>query len=295
MREGTSFLDQVRATDWLITPPKVAMQLSKFLESERAHWQEIAQLIEAEPAIAARILKLVNSPFYGLQVPITSIPQALVFLGSIAVSSIAMAVVLFSRMMLKSQPEAVEQLQRFWWHSACTAFVAKALMRSLEPSFVEPAFTAGLLHDIGKLLMIQLALPQYQELEHRLAAGEPEQSAERSLFGTTHEEAGLLLAHHWHFPEVIQTVIRYHSQPQQAPEFSVQVAVVRIADLLCELWGAGIGERVQRLILTEEPAWHLLGARFPEFSSMDVAAFTLNMEQHFYDAATMLQTLVASE
>lgn len=295
MMESLPFLERVQATDWLMAPPKVATQLSKFLESERAHWQEIAQLIEAEPAIAARILKLVNSPFYGLQVPVTSIPQALVFLGSIAVSSIAMAVVVFSRMMLKSQPEAVEQLQRFWWHSACTAFVAKALMRSLEPSLIEQAFTAGLLHDIGKLLMIQLALPQYRELEQRLAAGEAEHDAERALFGTTHEEAGALLAQRWHFPEVLQTVIRYHSQPQEAPEFQTQAAVVRIADLLCELWGAGIGEGIQRLILAEEPAWGLLASRFPEFSSMDVAAFTLNVEQHFYDAATMLQTLVSSE
>ncbi len=295
MNQGIAFLERVQATDWLMSPPQVATQLSKFLESERAHWQEITRLIEAEPAIAARILKLVNSPFYGLQIPITSIPQALVFLGSIAVTSIAMAVVVFSRMMLKSQPEAAAQLQRFWWHSACTAFVAKALAHSIEPSLSEQVFTAGLLHDLGKLLMIQLALPQYQELEQRLGSGASEHEAELELFGTTHEEAGILLARRWHFPEVIQAVMRYHSRPHEAPEFQIHVATVRIADLLCELWGAGIGEGTQRLILTEEPAWRVLVERFPEFSSMDVAAFTLNMEQHFYDAATMLQTLITSE
>lgn len=295
MEQQNSFLQTVATTDWLVAPPRVVAALLKFLESEHSHWQEITRIIESEPALASRILKLVNSPFYGLQVPITSIAQALVFLGSIAVTSVAMAVGIFSRMMLKSRPEAVEQLQRFWWHSACTAFVAKALARQLEPSLADQIFTAGLLHDIGKLLMIQLALEQYKELEGRLQAGETETAAEQAIFGTTHEEAGELLARRWHFPEVLQTVIRYHTHPEQAPRFQTQVCVVRIADLLCELWGAGIGEGIQRVLLTQEPAWQLLSQKFPELSSTDIAAFTLNMESHFHDAATMLQTLVATE
>jgi|LJSS01.1.fsa_nt_gb HD-like signal output (HDOD) protein len=295
MTASTPFVQALQSTDWLMAPPKVVAQLVKLLENERAHWQEISQIIETEPAIASRILKLVNSPLYGLQVPISSIPQALVFLGSIAVSSVAMAVSIFSRMMLKSQPEAAEQLQRFWWHSACTAFVAKALSRQIDPSVADQIFTAALLHDIGKLVMIQLALPQYRALEEQLAAGASERDAELELFGITHEEAGDILAQRWYFPETIRAVIRYHSTPEQAPRFQLQASIVRIADLLCELWGAGVGEGIHRLILTEEPAWRLLSERFPELSSMDIAAFTLNMENHFYDAATMLQMLIASE
>lgn len=287
-----NFLQTVQNTEWLIAPPRVVTRLMELLNSEHAHWQEVAQTIETEPAIASRILKLVNSPFYGLQVPISSIPQALVFLGSVAVTSIAAAVGIFSRMMLKSNPEAAGQLQRFWWHSACTAFVAKAFARQLDPSLADQIFTAALLHDIGKLLMIQLALPQYKELEQLLLLGEPELAAERAVFGTTHEEAGELLAERWHFPPPICTVIRYHSTPHEAPRFHTHVCVVRIADLLCELWGADLGEGIQRVLLTEQPAWHMLMEKFPELSGIDVATFTLNMEQHFHDAAALLQTLV---
>ncbi len=295
MTQAGNFLQSVQNTDWLMAPPRIVARLMQLLENERAHWQEISQIIEAEPAIASRILKLVNSPFYGLQVPINSIPQALVFLGSVAVSSIAVAVGIFSRMMLKSRPEAAEQLQRFWWHSACTAFVAKALARQIDPGLADQIFTAALLHDIGKLLMIQLALPQYKELEQRLLLGETESEAEQAIFGTTHEEAGELLAQRWYFPDSIRTVIRYHSTPQEAPRFQTQVCVVRIADLLCELWDAGIGESIQRLLLSEEPAWCILTEKFPELSGMDIATFTLNMEHHFHDAAAMLQTLISSQ
>ncbi len=293
MTQPSTFLETVQNTEWLMAPPRVVTRLMELLQSDRAHWQEIAQTIETEPAIASRILKLVNSPFYGLQVPISSIPQALVFLGSVAVTSIAAAVGIFSRMMIKSQPEAAEQLQRFWWHSACTAFVAKALARQLDPSLADQIFTAALLHDIGKLLMIQLALPQYRELEQLLLLGEPESRAERTIFGTTHEEAGDLLAQRWHFPDPIRTVISYHSTPQETPRFHTHVCVVRIADLLCELWGASLGEGVHRLLLTEQPAWRILTEKFPHLSGIDVATFTLNMEQHFHDAAALLQTLVS--
>lgn len=295
MGHSEGFLHTVHNTDWLIAPPVIVERLIRLLEDEHAHWQEIARVIEAEPAIASRILKLVNSPFYGLPVSISSIQQALVFLGSTAVSSVAMAVGIFSRMMLKSQPEAVEQLQRFWWHSACTAFVAKGLARYVEPALIDQIFTAGLLHDIGKLVMIQVALPRYRELEHLLQDGQEEHAAERSLFGTTHEEVGDLIASRWRFPDNIRMAIRHHSAPEQAPRSQLQVSVVRIADLLCELWGAGVGEQAQRLLLTEEPAWRILASYAPELSKVDIAAFTLNMEQHFYDAATMLKNLVASE
>ncbi|MDW7996268.1 MAG: HDOD domain-containing protein [Bacteroidota bacterium] len=276
-----------------MAPPRVVVHLNKLLENERAHWQEVAQIIETEPAVAARILKLVNSPFYGLQVPISSIQQALVFLGSIAVTSIAVAVGIFTRMMLKSQPEAAEQLQRFWWHSACTALVAKALARQIEVSMAEQVFTAGLLHDIGKLIVIQASLLHFRELERRIQAGEAEHAAERALLGATHEEIGDVLAQRWYFPESIRAVVRYHSAPHEAPRFQTQASIVRIADLLCELWGAGIGEGIQRLLLSEEPAWRILEEKFPDLSNMDIAAFTLNMEEHFHDAATMLQTLVS--
>jgi len=282
----------IEDTDWLVSPPTVVEHINTLLKHEQVHWNEIARIVEREPAVAARILRVVNSPLYGLKVPVTSIPQALVYMGTLAVTSITTAVSIFSQLLAESQPEAVPYLERFWWHSTCTAFVARALAEQLERSLADQVFTAALLHDVGKLLMIQLALPQYRELEQQILSGAPEQEAERAIMGMTHEEAGHLLAQRWKLPEPLPSVIRFHSAPQMLQRFQTQAAVTRIADLLCEVWGAGIGEGISKVVLAEEPSWKLLAEKFPELEQIDLAAFTLNLEQRFREAATMLHAML---
>lgn len=131
MEHPEDFSHIARSTAWLVPPPVVTEQLVQLSRDECANWQEIARSIEADPAIGLRIQKLVSSSLYGLPVP-SSLQQALVLSDSTAASSVARGTL--SRMTLRSQLEAVDQLQPSWQGLTCTAFATE-----LSTCYAEPA------------------------------------------------------------------------------------------------------------------------------------------------------------
>lgn len=168
---------------------------------------ELSDMVAQDPILAAHVLRLANSPFYGLPRQVGSLKEAVLILGFSSLRSVVLSAGLIGAF---SDADAIA-------HSLATAAAARSLAKSLKRD-QNMAFTAGLLHNLGSLLLGHFAADSWQAL-----ASEPEAAAderllkERAIFGFDHCELGAEIAGDWRFPAAIQTAIRLHQQPPGQP------------------------------------------------------------------------------
>ena len=190
---------------------------------------ELARMVGHDPVLAARVLRLANSSFYGLSRQVGSLHDAVLVLGFFNLRSLVLSTGLISAF------ANAEETAR----SLATAAAAGALAKSLRiPS--GPAFTAGLLHNLGALLLGQFAQQYWRDLEgETFDSTESRLDKERQLFGFDHCELGADIAGHWHFPDDIRAAIRSYAKPFQAPAEPL-TDVVHVAWLVsCRVGGDG--------------------------------------------------------
>lgn len=183
--------------------PEIYLRVSQQLEDENASVEQIGITVQNDPAISSRVLKMVNSAYYGLPNQVASIDQAVTLLGRERLKHTLIGSVL--RGVFSSQDDPAFSMQAFWQHSIKTAIIARHLaQQSTQIDEPEAMFTAGLLHDIGKLLLINkypermLAAEEYM-IQKRVDI----LSAELSQIGLTHTVVGEALMDHWGLPKLL--------------------------------------------------------------------------------------------
>lgn len=207
--------------------PAVVMELIELLGAEDVAIDQLAQRISHDQAIAAKTLRLANSSFYGVSRQVKSITDAIPVLGLRTLRTVVTAAALTGS--FKPQAGSGFDFKAFWRHSIGTAVCAKLLAeaRRLDP---ETAFTLGLLHDIGRLVLASCfpqAFGQMLSHQHEQDAGTLE--SERSILGIDHAEVGALMAEHWRFsPDLVDAIRHHHAPPPSAgPSLA---GVVHVAD-----------------------------------------------------------------
>ena len=205
-------IEQVRALPSL---PAAVVQLMSLLQQQDVNLDPIAETLSLDQALAAKVLQLANSPFYGMSGRITSIRNGINILGLRPLSTLVLAAVLtvqFDQMHGKAL-----HLDEFWSHSIASAVAARALAEA-QGLDEASAFTAGLLHDIGLLVLDSLyPIEMAQALEWAVEHDAPHLQAEQALLGVSHAEVGAWLAQHWHFaPEVVAAIAGHHNPPDSA-------------------------------------------------------------------------------
>lgn len=209
--------------------PAIVQELLATLDREDASVDDLMHGVEQDQALSARVLRVANSPFYGMTQSVASIQDAIVILGFKAVESLVTTAAIVDS--LKLPPMTWFDQSTFWRHSLATAVCARQLagLTGFKPNV---AFTAGLLHDIGRLLLIvcypepyRTAVARKKELDCMLV------DAEREVLGLTHMEAGEALASHWRFAPVIREAVSRHHSPPPADSATL-TDVVHFADLL---------------------------------------------------------------
>ena len=235
----------------IATLPQVTLQIIKMVEDPKSTASDLHEVISGDPALSSRILKVVNSSFYGLPGQIASINRAIVLLGLNAVKNIAIAASL-SKLFRGGDLTPRFSAERLWEHSNATAAASKVIADSLKMGLGDEAFLAGLMHDIGIMVMMQSDRQKLIEVVESLgvnAAGEPlldMLEVEETVFGANHCHFGEGLCKKWKFPRCLELVTAHHHKPLAADRDSRTLpCVVYLADRLV----GELGDKPYRLDL----------------------------------------------
>ncbi len=234
--------------------PGTMMRITTLLRDFNASMREVTQAISYEPVLVVRILRLANSPVYALERNVTSIQNAISAVGTKAVHDIVMiglASTTFSKE-IKNSPIA----KKIWEHSLAVAMTARELSKILGMRGTEEAFTCGLLHDIGKLILLSNDLEAYKTIlelsgEHSMLLGETE------LFGYNHAEVGSLIARRWNLPQEVYYSILHHHDPSQSEQGNLVAHLVDVADQIANIKGYGLREEDGSNLETSESVMKL--------------------------------------
>src|SRR5687768_8600514 len=207
--------------------PTTYTELSRLAADPKADSAMFAKVIEMDAAVCAKVLQLVNSAYFGLGQKIVSIRPAVTYLGVEIIKSLVLSSTSFSDKAISDvkgfSPDRLQQ------HSMLTAVLAKKIVSN--PALADAAFTAGLLHDIGALVLLYAAPPDYvRSLERKKELNGDTAAAEREIFGVTHAEVGAYLLGLWGIPFPIVEAVAFHHRPNEVqPESRALVGAVHIA------------------------------------------------------------------
>lgn len=188
--------------------PAVLSRLSALLVQNGSSGEDVAKVISTDQSVTAEVLKVANSAFYGLSRRVRSVDEAIVRLGFGEISSIAMAVQ--SRDIFKGNNGWTAFNRFLYAHALSTAVLARSLGRRLNPSFVDAYFTAGMMHDLGKLIMFQMDSQYPGICNMGKLHGHSLIIREQEMFGTNHAQLGSELARHWNLPDTLAKLIEGH-------------------------------------------------------------------------------------
>lgn len=218
----------------LPTLPQVVKKLTTMVESPEVTANEVGKLISSDQVLGAKVLRLVNSPFYGFPGRISSITHSIILLGFNVIKGVVLSASVFDLM--------EQSMVGLWKHSLGSASIAGTLSRKLGLAEPEEIATACLLHDIGKVLVCFSLKEEYDRIITRVTEeGSSFREAELEVLGVDHAEIGGWLAREWNLPDRLAVPIEFHHNPPGAPKFQERAAVVLIADAIVRAFGVGSG------------------------------------------------------
>jgi len=222
-------------TDALPTLPAVVQKLCSIVEDERASSAEIGKLISTDQVLSARVLKIVNSAFYGFPGRISTVTHALVLLGFQVVRGLVLGAAVIDMM--------TDSMKGLWEHSLGCSIAAGLLGRRCSLPEPEEAQVAGLLHDLGKVVLSVKMPQQFQAVlqERDRSDGSFWEAERRVLGGLTHCEIAERLARNWNLPLALREPIAFHHNPRASRLAPQHTAAVHVADALIRASGVGSG------------------------------------------------------
>lgn len=256
-------LDALKKQTSLPSIPDLVIRLEAQLRSDEPSMNEIAEIIEQDPALSMRLLSVANSAFYRRGKEASTVRQAMTRLGFEEIRRLAVAAALVNNY----KEFGSENPKLFWGHSLAVAFATKAVAEYCNTPLMEDAvsasFTCGLLHDVGILALNQLFARDYQEIRgKRVLEGGDINRLEMEMFGIDHGEVGGELMRQWELPEQMCNVVTLHHRPWECnPDDKTtyeMVQLIHISDFICN--NQGYGRRRQILPEAfEDASWDALG------------------------------------
>ncbi len=229
--------EAIKQISHIATLPEITVKIIELVEDPTSTAQDLNNVISNDPALCSRILKVVNSSFYGLPGQIGSINRAIVLLGLNAVKNIAISASM-AKLFRGGQLCDKFNARDIWMHAIATAAASKMIADKLKMGVGDEAFLAGLTHDIGMMVEMQFDRAKLAEVVNQITVtdGVPDRDMreiERELFGADHQAFGKALCERWKFPEAFAQVSGFHHNPLDLPTGSRSMAcLVHIADHL---------------------------------------------------------------
>lgn len=243
----------------LISLPELVIKINEMVNSESANAAEIGRLISHDPALSSAILRVANSSMYANVGQVESITRAVTILGTKQIRDLVLSAT--AAKVFDGIPNDVVSVEDFWHHSLYCALLARALARHSKGVDAETMFTAGLLHDIGHLVMFHRQPEQAHAAILRTVQGEAAvelYQAEKDILGYTHCDVGESLARHWRLPDVLIQCIASHHDLKTAGAFTRPVAHIHIANAIASLPYSDI-PTPEELSRVHPEAWEMSG------------------------------------
>nr|WP_321501582.1 HDOD domain-containing protein [uncultured Dethiosulfovibrio sp.] len=214
----------------LVSLPDVYYRIVECLKSPISSSSDLAAVVGMDTNLTARLLRLVNSPVYSPSSPVNTVARAITLLGAKQLSTLALGVSVIS-IFDDLSPEYLT-MEEFWRHSLATAIIAKLIAKDLKLD-QELLFTAGTLHDLGRLIMVE-RMPFQMEAAIYLSYSKqtPLYEAERETLGFDHGRVGGKLLKMWGIPDPLQSIVRFHHTPAMAKGMELEADVIALSDMI---------------------------------------------------------------
>jgi putative nucleotidyltransferase with HDIG domain len=251
----------------LPTLPTMLNSINQMILNPRTSAKEVSQIISADPALTSKVLRVVNSSFYGFPNRITTITHAIVILGFNTIKSIVLSSTIFDVFRRGAKAGEFDRTE-FWKHSIGCGAAAKVLGRRINYPMLEELFIAGLLHDVGKIVLDQYLPEKFGEVVAQVRTRDILiVEAEMNVLGVTHADVGAWLFEKWNLSKGLVDAVRHHHNPALAGESQRFAEIVHVADVLVRALRFGNGGD-QKIPAISDRAWASLGLSEAELDDL---------------------------
>jgi len=259
--------------------PQVLMKARKIMGDKNSGFQELSDVLETDQGIATKVLRMANSPYYGLSGKVSSIQHASVVLGHKTLGELV--TMAGSSNLIGNALEGYQlEAGALWQHSMAVAFGCRTIAKKKAPNLADDAFSAGLIHDSGKLILNNHVLELKDTFDAMMDNGQKTfLSAEKAILGFDHAEIASEACKKWNIPEELAVAIRYHHHPHLAQDDKLAY-ILHIADSIAMMSGIGTGVDGM-LYKMDENAMGVVGLQAEDFSLIleEVAEYVAQMDQ----------------
>lgn len=273
----------------LPTLPTVVSKMIELVDNPRTSAASLSRLISTDQALTARLLKLANSAYYGFPREISTVNMAIVVLGFNTVKDMGLSLSVFDAFKNQENTPSFD-IAKFWEHSIACGIASRMLARNYRSRFAGEAFVAGLLHDIGKVILNQYFHKEFVMIMEKTSGGMTLEEAEDSVIGIRHSQIGAWLAEKWNLPKLISETIEFHHTPWNTKKEPLFVATVCLADYLCHLCGSGHSGR-SNLPIMEPKIWEIFQKENVPIDEPDIQSFQDEFMIEFDNSETFMSFL----
>lgn len=259
--------------------PSIFYQLNEAVEDPDTSFAEIGQIISGDPGLSARLLKIVNSAYFGFSSKIETITHAVTVVGMMQLRDLVLATVIIGQ--FKGISKTDIEMKSFWLHSIASGLAARVIAIYRKEPNPERFYVIGLMHDIGRLLLFLNTPDEMKEAMEHYRKGGLLYEAEQEVLGLDHAEIGGALLENWKLPPRLVESVKYHHRPSSAKKYPLDAAIAHVADVIAhalELGGSG-----ERYVPPLDPAaWDML-----ELPSSILSSVLAQVDRQTADAVDM--------
>lgn len=289
------YRERVRSMTNLPTIPVIATEILRITREDKLSISQMLPIIKKDPPLAAKILKIANSAYFGLQTEISSLRQAIVVIGLRELGYLVLSFSVLKAFIEEGSRYHLFEWNKLWEHSSACGHVAELLGKQLQMEVSGSLYSLGLLHDIGKLVLFRLDSEKYvQSVRLVKKEGIRSYQAEEKVFGVSHGEVGMWLAERWELPEAIVNTIGYHHHPEQLSHtnYRMATALIQVADLVCHLKSMSFESDHFYTVPREEKGWQVIQTQNENMARLDFERFVMSMDDEISTIRKMVELTI---
>ena len=246
--------------------PEIFIMINEVVNDPTSSFSDIAQVVNLDTALSARLLKIVNSSFYSFPSNIETVTHAITVIGTEQLHNLALATTIISN--FKGIPDKMLNMNLFWRHSMGVAIIARNLAIHCRETNPERFYLAGILHDIGRLIILENLPDEASEIITRQnKTGGIVWEIERDVLGFDHGEVGAALSRNWGLPLSLEEIIGNHHSPGRSKRYPLETTIIHLADIIAKAMELGSSGDIHVPPL-DEKSWEQLKLPTGVFSAI---------------------------